>query len=65
MLKDLKSLPEWEEACLRYRYDITRFAVEGLNMTKEAGQEVTWQQHLLFLSVAQDGSRTTVASGHG
>lgn len=50
---------------MRYRYDITRFAVEGLNMTKEAGQEVTWQQHLLFLSVARDGSRTSVASGHG
>ena len=65
MLKDLKSLPEWREACLRYRYDIFRFAVEGLNMTKEAGQEVTWQQQLLFLSVARDGSRTSVASGHG
>lgn len=65
MLKDLKSLPEWRQACLRYRYDITRFAVEGLNMTKEAGQAVTWQQQLLFLSVAQDGSRTSVASGHG
>lgn len=65
MLKDLKSLPEWREACLRYRYDITRFAVEGLNMTKEAGQAVTWQQRILFLSVARDGSRTSVASGHG
>ncbi|HCA5286852.1 TPA: terminase [Acinetobacter nosocomialis] len=65
MLKDLKSLPEWQAACLRYRYDITRFAVEGLNMTKAAGQEVTWQQRLLFLSVARDGSRTSVASGHG
>lgn len=65
MLKDLKSLPEWKEACLRYRYDITRFAVEGLNMTKESGQAVTWQQQLLFLSVARDGSRTSVASGHG
>lgn len=65
MLKDLKSLPEWKEACRRYRYDITRFAVEGLNMTKEAGQAVTWQQRLLFLSIARDGSRTSVASGHG
>ena len=65
MLKDLKSLPEWREACLRYRYDITKFAVEGLNMTKEAGQAVTWQQRILFLSIARDGSRTSVASGHG
>lgn len=65
MLKDLVTLPEWHEACARYRYDITRFAIEGLNMTREAGQEVTWQQELLFASVARDGSRTSVASGHG
>lgn len=65
MLNDLKLLPEWHALCERYRYDITRFAVEGLTMTEEAGQAVTEQQDLLFESIAIPGSRTSVASGHG
>lgn len=65
MLPDLKTLPEWHAACRRYRYNITRFAVEALNMTEAAGQAVTPQQELLFDSIVQDGSRTSVASGHG
>lgn len=64
-MDDLRLLPEWHEVCKRYRYDITRFAVEALNMTTEAGQAVTWQQELLFQSIAVPGSRTSVASGHG
>lgn len=65
MLDDLKLLPEWHKACQRYRYDITRFAVEALNMTEKAGQAVTWQQEMLFRSIEIPGSRTSVASGHG
>ena len=65
MLEDLKTLPAWHEFCKRYRYDITRFAVEVLNMTEEAGQAVTPQQEMLFTSIQVPGSRTTVASGHG
>ncbi|WP_230656872.1 hypothetical protein [Psychrobacter sp. I-STPA10] len=65
MLDDLMTLPEWKEVCKRYRYDITRFAVEALDMTVKAGQAVTWQQEILFESIAIPGSRTTVASGHG
>lgn len=65
MLNDLMLLPEWHEVCKRYRYDITRFAVEALDMTEQAGQAVTWQQELLFESIQIPGSRTSVASGHG
>lgn len=65
MLDDLMLLPEWREVCQRYRYDITRFAVEALDMTIQAGQAVTWQQELLFKSIVVPGSRTSVASGHG
>ncbi len=65
MLNDLLLLPEWHEVCKRYRYDITRFAVEGLDMTEKSGQAVTWQQELLFESIQIPSSRTSVASGHG
>ncbi|MGI3294311.1 terminase, partial [Acinetobacter baumannii] len=58
-LAPLKEIPEWWELCERYRYDIYAFAVEAL------GVEPTWQQELLFESIAFDGSRTSVASGHG
>lgn len=58
-LADLKTLVEWKQMCLRYRYDITRFAIEAL------GIKPTWQQDLLFRSIQTPGSRTTVASGHG
>ncbi|MCO8088184.1 Hint domain-containing homing endonuclease [Acinetobacter indicus] len=58
-LKSLELLPEWKFACERYRYDIGRFAVEACNMS------YTWQQDELFNSVAIDGSRTSVSSGHG
>lgn len=58
-LKDLQQLPEWHHACVRYRYDIGRFATEAL------GMDYTWQQEELFLSIAMDGSRTSVSSGHG
>lgn len=58
-------LPEWHEVCKRYRYDITAFAVEALNMTEKAGQAVTHQQEMLFRSIEIPGSRTSVASGHG
>lgn len=58
-LKPLKDIPEWYELCVRYRYDIYAFAVEALGITP------TWQQELLFESIAFDGSRTSVASGHG
>ncbi|WP_010197077.1 Hint domain-containing homing endonuclease [Psychrobacter sp. PAMC 21119] len=65
MIESLLELPEWLEVCDRYRYDITRFAVEALNMTFDAGQAVTHQQELLFKSIQIPGSRTSVASGHG
>ncbi|MDA0697455.1 MAG: terminase [Proteobacteria bacterium] len=58
-LKHLKDIPEWWELCARYRYDIYAFAVEALGVTP------TWQQELLFESIQFDGSRTSVASGHG
>lgn len=59
MLKPLFSLPEWHAACKRYRYDIPRFAIEGL------GMEITWQQFELYTEVAIPGSRVSVSSGHG
>ena len=59
MLKSLTSLPEWHAACRRYRYDLSRFAIEAL------GMDITWHQDELFTSIAVDGSRTTVSSGHG
>ena len=65
MSNDLRLLPEWHEVCKRYRYDITRFAVEALGMTEENGQAVTPQQEELFRSIEIPGSRTSVASGHG
>lgn len=65
MVDSLLELPEWLEVCERYRYDITRFAVEALDMTFEAGQAVTPQQELLFESIQIPSSRTSVASGHG
>lgn len=55
----LKDLPEWWEFCEKYRYDPYAFAVECL------GMKPTWQQKLLLDSIAFDGSRTSVASGHG
>lgn len=58
-LRSLDTLPQWKDACLRYRYDISRFSIEAL------GMDYTLQQDELFNSVAFDGSRTTVASGHG
>lgn len=58
-LEKLTDIPEWWELCARYRYDIYAFAVEAL------GVNPTWQQALLFESIVYDGSRTTVASGHG
>jgi len=58
-LKSLESLPEWKAACQRYRYDIGRFSIEAL------GMDYTWQQDELFNSIAADGSRTSVSSGHG
>lgn len=65
MADNLYELPEWAEACKRYRYNITRFAVEALGMTYANNQGVTPQQQTLFQSIAIPGSRTTVASGHG
>ena len=64
-LQDLKTLPEWYEFRLRYQFNLVGFAVEVLDMTREAGQEITWQQELLFDSISIPGSRTSVASGHG
>ena len=64
-MQSLMELPEWFEACERYRHDITAFAVEALSMTEEESQAVTWQQEILFQSIEIPGSRTTVASGHG
>lgn len=58
-LKSLDTLPEWKMVCQRYRYDIGRFSIEAL------GMDYTWQQDELFNSVAIDGSRTSVSSGHG
>lgn len=55
----LKDIPEWWDFCEKYRYDPYRFAVECL------GMKPTWQQKLLMDSIAFDGSRTSVASGHG
>lgn len=65
MIESLLELPEWLEVCERYRHNITRFAVEALDMTTDSGQAVTWQQELLFESIQIPGSRTSVASGHG
>ena len=55
----LYELPEWDEACRRYRNDIKRFAVEALRI------DVTPQQALLFDCISAPGARVSVASGHG
>lgn len=57
--KSLETLPEWKMVCQRYRYDIARFSIEALGMS------YTVQQDELFNSIAFDGSRTSVSSGHG
>ena len=64
-LQDLKTVPEWYEFRVRYQFNLVGFAVEALGMTRENGQELTWQQELLFDSISLPGSRTSVASGHG
>lgn len=58
-LKKLETVPAWKQACLRYRYDISRFSIEAL------GMDYTGQQEELFNSIAFPGSRTSVSSGHG
>lgn len=58
-MKALTDIEEWWDLCIRYRYDLYAFSVELL------GIEPTWQQKLLFDSICFDGSRTSVASGHG
>lgn len=55
----LKEIPEWWDFCELYRYDLYRFAFECIGMNP------TWQQELLFESIVFDGSKTSVASGHG
>lgn len=64
-LQDLKTVPEWYEFRMRYQFNLVGFAVEVLDMTSESGQEITWQQELLFDSISIPGSRTSVSSGHG
>ena len=59
MLKSLNDLPEWHAACKRYRFNLSRFAIEAL------GMDITWQQDELYNSIAVPGSRTSVSSGHG
>lgn len=51
--------PNWWRFCEKYRYDLFGFAVDC------AGINPTHQQQLLFESIQFDGSRTSVASGHG
>jgi hypothetical protein len=58
-LPDLLTRLDWKESCLRYGTDICRFAFEAL------GMQITWQQEILFRAIAEPGSRTSVASGHG
>lgn len=58
-MKPFLELPAFWKLSERYRYDAYAFAVEVLQM------KPTWQQKLLFDSLSFDGSRTSVASGHG
>lgn len=55
----LLNLPEWYRFCAKYRYDLFGFAVDVV------GLKPTWQQKILFDSIVFDGSRVSVASGHG
>jgi hypothetical protein len=55
----LPSDPRWPEFVRKYAFDLNRFAFEV------CGQRSTWQQVDLFNSVQDEGSRTSVASGHG
>jgi len=55
----LPSDPRWPEFVRRYAFDLNRFAFEV------CGQRSTWQQVELFASVQDEGSRTSVSSGHG
>jgi hypothetical protein len=48
---------EWQKACDLYRHDLSRFYHDVL------GVDMTWQQAMLFTSLAHDGSRTSLASG--
>lgn len=57
--KSLLDNPNWWKFCEKYRYDLFAFAVDCAGITP------THQQQLLFESIQFDGSRTTVASGHG
>lgn len=58
-MESLLNIPQWWKFCEKYRYDIFSFAVEVV------GLNPTWQQAQLFEAIAFDGSRTSVASGHG
>lgn len=58
-LTSIVSDPRYPDFVKKYRYDWARFAVERI------GKEPTWQQAEIIESVEEEGSRTTVSSGHG
>ncbi|HBN6266166.1 TPA: terminase [Vibrio parahaemolyticus] len=58
-IRSITSDPRYPAFVEKYRYDWARFAVERI------GKEPTWQQAEIIESVEQEGSRTTVSSGHG
>lgn len=58
-LVDLRKRADWKRLCARYRPSIEAFAIEVL------GIKPTHQQLILFRSIVRNGSRTSVASGHG
>lgn len=58
-MNSLLNLPEWHDFCAKYRYNLFAFAVDVV------GIYPTWQQKILFDSISFDGSRVSVASGHG
>ena len=59
MAKSLIADPRYQSFVERYAFDLTRFAIEVCMQTP------TWQQILMYESVQDPGSRTSVSSGHG
>ncbi len=58
-IRSILSDPRYRDFVKRYRYDWIRFAVEVIDL------KPSFQQREILTSVQEEGSRTSVSSGHG
>ncbi|HAT3959798.1 TPA: terminase [Citrobacter freundii] len=59
VIRSITTDPRYPEFCARYRHNYRLAALELF------GKEPTWQQDEILESVQEEGSKTTVTSGHG